>query len=124
VPIPKYFQLFNPPLVAVRELGGSASISELEDHVSQNLSLTEEELAEENEKGQRRFAYRLAWARSYLKAHGLLDSSERGVTRDGAPPIDLVDRELLLDKLRELRLGVKVETVERVTPDPSWFADL
>ena len=43
-------------------------------------------------------------------------------TRDGAPPIDLLDGDSLADKLRELRLGVKVELVEKVTVDPQFFA--
>ena len=50
--------------------------------------------------------------------------ARREATRDGAPPIDLVDRDLLLDKLRELQLGVTVEVVERVSPNPAWFDDL
>jgi restriction system protein len=45
-------------------------------------------------------------------------------TRDGAPPIDLVDGEQLLDKLRELRLGVGVKTIEEVTVLPEWFATI
>jgi restriction system protein len=36
-------------------------------------------------------------------------------TRDGAPPIDLLDGEQLADKLKELRLGNNVEMVERVS---------
>jgi restriction system protein len=42
-------------------------------------------------------------------------------TRDGAPPIDLVDGEELLDKLKELRLGVVVRTIEEVSVDEQWF---
>lgn len=42
-------------------------------------------------------------------------------TRDGPPPIDLIDGEALADKLRELELGVKVEMVERATVDADWF---
>ncbi len=41
--------------------------------------------------------------------------------RDGAPPIDLVDGEQLLDKLKELRLGIEVEMVEKVSVLPGWF---
>ena len=44
--------------------------------------------------------------------------------RDGAPPIDLVEGNLLLDKLKELRLGVKVEMVEKVSILPEWFAEI
>jgi len=45
----------------------------------------------------------------------------REATRDGAPPIDLVDGDLLAEKLKEFRLGIKVETVEKVTVQPEWF---
>ena len=42
-------------------------------------------------------------------------------TRDGAPPIDLVDGDELADKLKELALGVKTEQVEVVSVDAAWF---
>jgi restriction system protein len=42
-------------------------------------------------------------------------------TRDGAPPIDLVDGDELAEKLKEFALGVRTETVERVSVDESWF---
>ena len=42
-------------------------------------------------------------------------------TRDGAPPIDLIDGDALAEKLKELRLGVKVEMIENVTLEPDWF---
>jgi restriction system protein len=45
-------------------------------------------------------------------------------SRDGAPPIDLVDGEDILDKLRELRLGIEVETVEVVSVKEEWFKGL
>lgn len=47
--------------------------------------------------------------------------AQREARRDGAPEIDLVDGELLIDKLRQLELGVSVEKVERVTVDAGWF---
>ena len=45
----------------------------------------------------------------------------REASRDGAPPIDLIDGNLLAEKLKELSLGVKTEMVERVTIDTEWF---
>lgn len=45
-------------------------------------------------------------------------------TRDGAPPIDLVDGDHLADKLKELGLGIKTEMVEKVTLDDKWFSTL
>src|ERR1039458_1121213 len=35
-------------------------------------------------------------------------------TRDGAPTIDLIDGEKLVEKLKELNLGVKVELIEKI----------
>ena len=40
---------------------------------------------------------------------------------DGAPPIDLVDGDLLVDKLKELQLGVSITVVEQVEIDKHWF---
>jgi restriction system protein len=71
--------MFNPLLEALRNLGGSGSNSELVDETARLIGLSDDELEQETSKGQPRFAYRLAWARSYLKAFGLLDNSERGV---------------------------------------------
>jgi restriction system protein len=42
-------------------------------------------------------------------------------TRDGAPPIDLVDGDELAEKLKDFCLGIRTETVERVSVDESWF---
>lgn len=45
-------------------------------------------------------------------------------TRDGAPPIDLVDGNELADKLRELELGMKIELVEKIIIDEFWFESI
>jgi restriction system protein len=45
-------------------------------------------------------------------------------TRDGAPPIDLVDGDALADKLKELSLGVKTEMIEKVVVDSEWFKSI
>jgi|SRR5665213_597604 len=47
--------------------------------------------------------------------------AEKEATRDGARPIELVDGEHLAEKLRELRLGLKVENIERISVDEEWF---
>lgn len=41
--------------------------------------------------------------------------------RDGSSPIDLVDGEELVRKMKELGLGVKVKTEEQVEIDVEWF---
>ncbi len=45
-------------------------------------------------------------------------------TRDGAPPIDLVDGEHLAEKLKEFGLGIQTEMIEKVTVDKQWFRNL
>ena len=50
----------------------------------------------------------------------------REARRDGAPKVDLIDSELLLDKLKELQIGVTVTIVqtEAVEVNPHWFANI
>ena len=43
-------------------------------------------------------------------------------TRDGAPPMDLIDGEQLIDKLKDLGLGVATKQVEVVEVDTERFA--
>ncbi|MDG2991009.1 restriction endonuclease [Candidatus Synechococcus calcipolaris G9] len=45
-------------------------------------------------------------------------------TRDGAPPIDLIDGEQLVQRLKELGLGVKITVIESVEVDTDWFAKI
>lgn len=47
--------------------------------------------------------------------------ARREATRDGAPPIDLIDGESLCGKLKDLSLGVETELVEMVSIRPEWF---
>ncbi len=47
--------------------------------------------------------------------------SIKEATRDGAPPIDLIDGDLLCEKLKEFNLGVKTELIEQVKINPEWF---
>lgn len=44
--------------------------------------------------------------------------------RVGAAPIDLIDGDMLADKLKELSLGVKTEMVEKVNIVPDWFKSI
>ena len=47
-------------------------------------------------------------------------------TRDGAPAIDLVDGDQLVEKLKQLSLGVSVRRVEteQISIDHDWFSRL
>jgi len=41
--------------------------------------------------------------------------------RDGAPAIDLIDGEKLVEKLKELNLGIDIELREHITVNKAWF---
>lgn len=45
-------------------------------------------------------------------------------TRDGAPPIDLIDGDGLAGMLKDLRIGVSTRLVEAVEVDRDWFKGL
>lgn len=45
-------------------------------------------------------------------------------TREGAPPIDLIDGDRLADMLKALKLGVRTEIVERVIVDEEWLGSV
>lgn len=75
----KFDDLFNPTLSALKNLGGSGSISEIEEEVIQILNLDEEAINEIHRESTTKLSYRLAWARNYLKRYGLIENSSRGV---------------------------------------------
>lgn len=77
--IPTYDNLFNPVIKALHELGGSGSVSEIDEKVAEILGLTEEEVNEIHRGNRTKLGYRLAWARNYLKRYGVLENSSRGV---------------------------------------------
>ena len=75
----KHDELFNPTLTALHNLGGSGSVDEIEEKVATILALTDEQVNEIHRGNTSKLAYRLAWARNYLKRFGLLENSSRGV---------------------------------------------
>jgi restriction system protein len=44
--------------------------------------------------------------------------------RDGATPIDLLDGEALTNKIKELKLGLSIEYVEKITINKKWFENI
>lgn len=80
--IPPYELLMNPLLKALFALGGSGSIDEIYEKVVEleNIDEYASSILHNPEKSnQTKLAYRLAWARTYLKKYGFLENSERGV---------------------------------------------
>ena len=52
---------------------------------------------------------------------GFTRDARKEATRDGAPPVDLIDGQLLVEKLKELGLGVSTKQVEEVIVNKEWF---
>jgi restriction system protein len=118
--IPKYDELFNPVLEAIKKLGGSASISELDEEVTKNLHLTDKDIAQAHNERMTELEYRLTWARSYLKAYELLDNSERGVwvlTAKGRE-VDTVDPRQVASFVRGLKKS-KSRKIAGNDPEPN-----
>lgn len=67
---------------ALKEIGGSATIQELDEKVAELEGVTEQEqtfMMGGTNSHQARLNYYLAWARTYLKRGGAVDNSSRGV---------------------------------------------
>jgi restriction system protein len=54
--IPQFDGLFNTLLEAIKKLGGSASIAELNEEVAQNLHLTDKEIAEPHDERRKNYS--------------------------------------------------------------------
>jgi restriction system protein len=59
-----------------------------------------------------------------ISTAGFTREARLEATRDGAPPIDLISGDLLVEKLKELKLGVATKQVEVVEIQSGWFASL
>ncbi|WP_458699855.1 restriction endonuclease [Sulfurospirillum sp. 1307] len=93
----KYNQLFQPTIDALQQLGGSGSISEIEEKVIEILNLTDEEINDIHKENTTKLTYRLAWARTYLKKYGLIENSSRGIwalTEKGLKTQNINDEEI------------------------------
>jgi restriction system protein len=104
--LPNYSEYFYPTVVALKARGGSATIEELEQDVSDALKLADEILAVPHGDGPRsQFQYELAWVRTYLKKVGAVENSERGVW--SLTPLGATMTEA---ELREVPRRVRAET--------------
>jgi restriction system protein len=81
--LPSYKELMQPLIQALKELGGSGTIDEINRKVAETAKLSDKQLEVPHSSiksdGRTEIEYRLAWARTYLKAEGLLENSTRGI---------------------------------------------
>lgn len=74
-----YEDLMIPCFQAIDNLGGSATISEIDDEIAKILNLTDEEINYMHDNSTTKLKYRAAWARTNLKNVGYIENSKRGV---------------------------------------------
>lgn len=83
VDVPTFDELMNPLIQALKELGESGTIEEINNKTIEVANLFDEqtEVLHKPEKGggQTEIEYRLGWTRTYLKKYGILENSSRGV---------------------------------------------
>jgi restriction system protein len=79
--IPQYLDLMWPALQATKELGGSATVREMNEQAMALAGITEAlQAVPHGEDGRMtEVEYRLHWARTHLKGIGALENSARGV---------------------------------------------
>ncbi len=82
IKVPTYDKMMNPLIQALKSLGGSGTIEEIENKVIEILDLSDKQLEvlhNPERGGQTEVAYRLGWTRTYLKKYDVLENSSRGV---------------------------------------------
>ncbi len=124
----QFHQLFNPLLVAMNNLGGSSSVSEMENEVAKILNLSDEQINEIHKGSRTKLSYRLAWARTYLKKYGVIDNSERGVwalTEKGKSKLQLTPQEVILYYRSDISLGKSThESQDEENEQDKWQNEL
>ncbi|POP30155.1 restriction endonuclease, partial [Lactonifactor longoviformis] len=78
--IPAYNDMMQELFQAIKELGGSGTIKEIDDKTIEILGLSPDILAVmHGDSSKSEVEYRLAWTRTYMKKVGILENSTRGV---------------------------------------------
>jgi restriction system protein len=116
----KFDDLMNPVIQALKILGGSGTIEEINDKVAEIVKIPSEQLEvlhNPEKGGMTEIEYRLMWTRTYLKRYEIIDNSSRGVwslTEKGSKT-DKVDEK---DVVRFVR-----EYIKKNKPDPGENED-
>jgi len=81
VSLPSARELLWPTILAMRSLGGSGHIEEINEEVARQQGFSDEQIALQRIASDSRsmLEYRLAWSRNGLKNAGAIESSARGV---------------------------------------------
>ncbi len=129
ITIPTFDALMNPLIQAIKSLGGSGTIEEINRKVAEIAGLTDaqlEVLHNPTQGGVTEVEYRLAWSRTYLKQFGILENSSRGVwalTLAGSK-IDHVDEKEVMRVVRANRRKAHDEEEEELIVATNWRDEL
>lgn len=132
VKVPTYDALMNPIIHALKSLGGSGTIDEIDNKATEVVGLSDEQLEvlHDEKGGQTEVAYRLAWARTYLKKFGILENSARGVwalTPQGNKIETIDEKEVIQfvkEQLKNRRQAGDEEEIEESGLEQSWRDEL
>lgn len=131
IEIPTYETLMNPTIKALNELGGSATIEELDNKAIEIAGVSDEQLGvlhNPERGGTSEVEYRLAWTRTYLKKYGILENSSRGVwalTREGRQ-VENVDPKVVTQFYKDQKKKEKDEEIieDEIEDELTWREDL
>lgn len=127
--LPAFDKMMNPLLLAMKSLGGSGTVEEINNKTVEILNLSDDQLEIPHNSGQgaqSEVEYRLAWTRTYLKKYGFLENSSRGVwaltthgSKNEAVNPTSVKRYVREQDKKNKKISSSDEDVE-----PSWREDL
>jgi restriction system protein len=131
--VPPYDQLMNPTLQALKALGGSGTVEEIYNKVTEIVGLTNQQLEvlhDPERGGQTEVEYRLAWSRTYLKKYGILENSARGIwalTAKGRQ-LDHIDvnavKRYVQEELKQRKAPAEPLELAEPTTELSWRDEL
>ena len=131
--VPTFDMLMNPTLAALKVLGGSGTIEEINARAIELADLSPEQLEvihNPEKGGQTEVEYRLAWARTYLKKCDILENSVRGVWALSAlgKQLDSVNPREIKRLVREQRQRDQINSsdneLEEESVEHGWQAEL
>ena len=119
VEVPAYNDMMCELFQAMKELGGSGTIREIDEKTIEILGLAPEvqEIMHGN-SSKTEVEYRLAWTRTYMKKVGILENSARGVwslTTSGRE-LNEVNPEEIVKKVREMAF-LKTKSIQALDFD-------
>lgn len=118
--MPTYDELIVPTVIALKQLGGSGTVEEINSKVYE-ISRISDEILEipHGEDGRSEIEYRLAWSKTYLKKFGLIENSSRGIWALSKPDIDTskLDYVEIVKTVREINKATNGQNGKTVKAD-------